>query len=260
MSSPLHFHLEQYDGPLDLLLDLIRKQQIDIYDIPIAQITAQYLEYMQKALEMDMELGSEFVYMAATLIHIKSKLLLPRDPELEKILPEEDPRMELVQKLLEHERFKSAAEMLHQKRVIEEAVWTNPRMAEFLTDDDSPGLAVTLFDLVKTFQGVLERAKSRPSYEIDKDEVSVPDMMNYLRRLFADRKDQPLGARELFERQRSRRAMICLFLAMLELVKLQALALQQMEAFGEIGLKRHDGFDAVFSDEAFLAAIQEGYN
>lgn len=260
MSSPLHFHLEQYDGPLDLLLDLIRKQQIDIYDIPIAQITAQYLEYMQKALEMDIELGSEFVYMAATLIHIKSKLLLPRDPELEKILPEEDPRMELVQKLLEHERFKSAAEMLHQKRVIEEAVWTNPRMAEFLTDDDSPGLAVTLFDLVKTFQGVLERAKSRPSYEIDKDEVSVPDMMNYLRRLFADRKDQPLGARELFERQRSRRAMICLFLAMLELVKLQALALQQMEAFGEIGLKRHDGFDAVFSDEAFLAAIQEGYN
>lgn len=260
MSSPLHFHLEQYDGPLDLLLDLIRKQQIDIYDIPIAQITAQYLEYMQKALEMDMELGSEFVYMAATLIHIKSKLLLPRDPELEKILPEEDPRMELVQKLLEHERFKSAAEMLQQKRVIEEAVWTNPRMAEFLTDDDSPGLAVTLFDLVKTFQGVLERAKSRPSYEIDKDEVSVPDMMNYLRRLFADRQDQPLGARELFERQRSRRAMICLFLAMLELVKLQALALQQMEAFGEIGLKRHDGFDAVFSDEAFLAAIQEGYN
>lgn len=260
MSSPLHFHLEQYDGPLDLLLDLIRKQQIDIYDIPIAQITAQYLEYMQKALEMDIELGSEFVYMAATLIHIKSKLLLPRDPELEKILPEEDPRTELVQKLLEHERFKSAAEMLHQKRVIEEAVWTNPRMAEFLTDDDSPGLAVTLFDLVKTFQGVLERAKSRPSYEIDKDEVSVPDMMNYLRRLFADRPDQPLGARELFERQRSRRAMICLFLAMLELVKLQALALQQMEAFGEIGLKRHQGFDAVFSDEAFLAAIQEGYN
>ena len=261
MSSPLHFHLEQYDGPLDLLLDLIRKQQIDIYDIPIAQITAQYLEYMQKAMELDFELSSEFVYMAATLIHIKSKMLLPRDPELDKILPEEDPRLELVQKLLEHERFKSAAEMLHQKRMIEEAVWTNPRMEEFLGEDDSPGLAVTLFDLVKTFQGVLERAKSRPTYEIDKDDVSVPDMMNYLRRLFQDRaKDAPVGARELFERQRSRRAMICLFLAMLELVKLQALALEQMESFGEIGLKRHQGFDAVFSDEAFLAAIQEGYN
>jgi segregation and condensation protein A len=260
VSTPLHIHLEQYDGPLDLLLDLIRKQQIDIYDIPIAQITAQYLEYMQKAMELDIELSAEFVYMAATLIHIKSKMLLPRDPELDKILPEEDPRAELVEKLLEHERFKTAAEMLQQKRVIEEAVWSNPRMAEFLSEDEGPGLAVTLFDLVKTFQGVLERAKTRPAYEIDKDEVSVPDMMNYLRRLFAGRAAEPLAARELFERQRSRRAMICLFLAMLELVKLQALALEQMEAFGEIGLKRHRSFDAVFADETFLAAIQEGYH
>ena len=96
MSSPLHFHLEQYEGPLDLLLDLIRKQQINIYDIPISKITQQYLDYMQRALELDIELSSEFVYMAATLIHIKSKLLLPRDPELDKIAPEEDPRKELV--------------------------------------------------------------------------------------------------------------------------------------------------------------------
>ena len=99
----MNFHLAQYDGPLDLLLDLIRKQQINIYDIPIASITAQYLEYMQKALELDMELSAEFVFMAATLIHIKSRMLLPRDPELEKIAPEEDPRQELVDRLLEHE-------------------------------------------------------------------------------------------------------------------------------------------------------------
>src|SRR5271154_3118323 len=92
VSSPLNFHLEHYDGPLDLLLDLVRKQQIDIYDIPIAQITAQYLEFMQRALEMDIELSAEFVHMAATLIHIKSKMLLPKDPELEKISPEGDPR------------------------------------------------------------------------------------------------------------------------------------------------------------------------
>src|SRR6202171_683483 len=118
VSAPLNFHLEHYDGPLDLLLDLIRKQEINIYDIPIAQITAQYLEFMQRALEMDVELSAEFVYMAATLIHIKSKLLLPRDPELDKLMPEEDPRRELVDRLLEHERFKNAAEMLHQKRII----------------------------------------------------------------------------------------------------------------------------------------------
>ena len=111
MSSPLNFHLEHYDGPLDLLLDLIRKQEINIYDIPIAQITAQYIDYMQRAAEMNIELSAEFVYMAATLIHIKSKMLLPRDPELEKMDPEEDPRKELVDRLLEHERFKSAADL-----------------------------------------------------------------------------------------------------------------------------------------------------
>ncbi len=110
VSSPLNFHLELYEGPLDLLLDLIRKQQIDIKDIPIATITSQYFEYMEKAREMDIDLGAEFVYMAATLIHIKSKMLLPRDPALESEGDAaEDPRQELVDRLLEHERFKNAA-------------------------------------------------------------------------------------------------------------------------------------------------------
>ncbi|HWY48900.1 MAG TPA: segregation/condensation protein A, partial [Bryobacteraceae bacterium] len=158
---PLNFHLEQYDGPLDLLLDLIRKQQVNIYDIPIASITQQYLEYMQRALELDIELSAEFVYMAATLIHIKSRMLLPKDPELDKISPEEDPRQELVDRLLEHERFKNAAEMLQQKRLVEEAVWSNPQMDKFESEDEGPGLAVSLMDLVKTFQTVLDRAKNR---------------------------------------------------------------------------------------------------
>jgi segregation and condensation protein A len=133
VSSPLNFHLDQYEGPLDLLLDLIRKQQIDIKDIPIATITSQYLEYLEKAREMDIDLGAEFVYMAATLIHIKSKMLLPRDPALQKEGEEaEDPRQELVERLLEHERFKNAAEMLQQKRLIEENVWSNPQLKTFL--------------------------------------------------------------------------------------------------------------------------------
>src|SRR5271154_6577665 len=138
VAAPLNFHLEHYEGPLDLLLDLIRKQEINIYDIPIAQITAQYLEFMQKALEMDVELSAEFVFMAATLIHIKSKMLLPRDPELEKLMPEEDPRKELVDRLLEREPFKSAAEMLHQKRVVEEAVWSNSQIAQFRAEAGDP--------------------------------------------------------------------------------------------------------------------------
>ena len=128
VSSLLNFHLERYEGPLDLLLDLIKKQQVNIYDIPIAQITSQYLTYMQKATELDIELSSEFVFMAATLIHIKSKMLLPRDPELDRISPEEDPRTELVERLIEHERFKNAAEMLQQKRIVEDAIWSNPQI------------------------------------------------------------------------------------------------------------------------------------
>jgi segregation and condensation protein A len=261
-SSPLNIHLEIYEGPLDLLLDLIRRQQINIYDIPISRITAQYLEYMQKAVELSIELGAEFVYMAATLIHIKSKTLLPRDPELDKISPEEDPRKELVDRLLEHERFKNAAEMLQQKRVIEEAVWSNPRIHEFQTDSEEGDLAVTVFDLVKTLQVILERTKSRPIYEVGKEDVTVPDMIQYLKSIFRDlKKQETVPAAELFERQRSRRAMICLFLAILEMVRMQALSLTQGEAFGEIGLKRHKQFEeAAEAQQSTLASIEQEYS
>jgi len=259
VSSPLNFHLEQYEGPLDLLLDLIRKQQINVYDIPIAKITAQYLEYMQKALELDIELSSDFVYMAATLIHIKSRTLLPRDPELEKIAPEEDPRQELVERLIEHERFKNAAEMLQQKRIIEEAIWSNPQIEAFIAEDQGPALAVTIFDLVKTFQGVLDRAKSRPIYEVGKESVSVPDMIQFLKhQLGRSRRQEPLSATRLFENQRSRRAMICLFLAILELVKRQTVELTQGEAFGDIGLRRGSAFEGNDSPEE-LAAVEQDY-
>ncbi len=261
MSSPLNVHLEHYEGPLDLLLDLIRKQQINVYDIPIATITAQYLEYMQKAMELDFELSAEFVYMAATLIHIKSRTLLPRDPELEKISPEDDPRRELVERLLEHERFKNAAEMLQQKRLVEEAIWSNPQIANFVSEDDNPGLAVSLFDLVKTLQEVLERAKSRPIYEIGKEEVSVPDMVQFLRAtLGSNPRNEPVSAQRLFESQRSQRAMICLFLAILELVKLQAVVLVQSEAFGEIALKKHQNFEAAFSSNEDISALENEYS
>lgn len=261
MSSPLNISLEQYEGPLDLLLDLIRKQEINIYDIPIAHITAQYLDYLQRAVALDIELSSEFVYMAATLIHIKSKLLLPRDPELDKIAPEEDPREELVHRLLEHERFKNAAEMLQQKRVVEDAMWSNPQIQHFLAADEGPALAVTIFDLVKTFQSVLERAKNRPIYEIDQDTASVPEMIQFLQReLTNTRRWSPLSATELFERQRSRRAMIVLFLAILEMVKRQSIELTQGEAFGDIGLRRGPAFGRVKENAEELATLEQGYH
>jgi segregation and condensation protein A len=260
VSSPFNFHIAEYEGPLDLLLDLIRKQQINIYEIPIAQITAQYLEYMQKAMELDIELSSDFVYMAATLIHIKSRLLLPRDPELDKISPEEDPRKELVDRLIEHERFKNAAEMLQQKLVIEDAVWSNPQIETFLADEEEPALAVTLFDLVKTLEGVLARVKQRPAYEVGSETVSVPDMIEFLRHQLARSwRQESLSATQLFEKQRSSRAVICLFLAILELVKRQAVELMQGEAFGDIVLRRGSSFDQLAESPQDLAAVEQEY-
>ena len=261
MSPPLNFHLEQYEGPLDLLLDLIRKQQIDIKDIPIAAITAQYLEYMEKAREMDIDLGAEFVYMAATLIHIKSRMLLPRDPALEQEGDDAgDPRQELVERLLEHERFKNAAEMLQQKRMIEENVWSNPQIKAFVSENDDPGLAVTLFDLVKALGEMIERAKTRPVYEIEAADVTVADMIRYLRNEFLDAgENQPVFILRIFERQRTRRSMIALFLAVLEMVRMQAVVLIQKDLFGEIALQRSETFDTVFASDQPIAAIEKDY-
>src|SRR6516165_8968828 len=261
VSSPLDVRLDKYEGPLDLLLDLIRKQQIDIRDIPIAMITSQYLEYLEKARELDIDLGAEFVFMAATLIHIKSKMLLPRDPALAADGDNaEDPRQELVDRLLEHERFKNAAEMLQQKRMIEENVWSNPQVKAFVSEDDDPGLAITLFDLVKAFSEMLERVKNRPVYEVEAGDVTVADMIRYLRDQFKEAgAGQPVFIMRIFEVQRTRRAMIALFLAVLEMVRMQAVVVTQKDLFGEIALKRHGSFDAVFANDQPVSAIDKDY-
>ncbi len=258
-SAPLNFHLEHYEGPLDLLLDLIRKQQIDIRDIPIASITAQYLEFLQKAREMDLDINAEFVFMAATLIHIKSRMLLPVDPALRKEgEAEEDPREELVERLLEHQRYKNAAEMLQQKRLIEENVWSNPQMRQFVAEMDDPGLAVDMFDLVRALSQVMERLQSRPIYEISDESVSVSDMAAHLRALLRETtKDKPLFILQLMEQQRTRRAMICLFLAVLEMVKMQAVNILQKDLFGEIALGKGEHFEDAFDQP--VVALEEDY-
>ena len=260
MSSPLSFQLAQYEGPLDLLLDLIRKQQIDIRDIPIATITSQYLAYMERAREMDIDLGAEFVYMAATLIHIKSRMLLPRDPALgAEDDAGDDPRQELVDRLLEHEKYKNAAEMLQQKRMVEENVWTHPQMNEFGADED-PGLAVTLFDLVKAFGEILERAQNRPTYEVQSEDVTVAEMIGRLRQAITDAGDGPVFILQLFENLRSRRAMIAMFLAVLDLVKVQAVVVRQKDMFGEIALQRHERFEEALASEEPVTDVEKDYN
>jgi segregation and condensation protein A len=257
-SSPLNVHLDRYDGPLDLLLDLIRKQQIDIRDIPIASITSQYLSYLDQAREMDLDIGAEFVFMAATLIHIKSRMLLPVDPALQVGEAQDDPREELVQRLLEHQRFKDAAEMLQQKRIVEENVWSNPQISQFISEIEEPGLAVSLFDLIKSFGDVLERAKNRPVLDVQGEEVSVGDMILHVRSLLsAARRDKPVFILQLMEAQRSRRAMICVFLAVLEMVKTQAVEILQADLFGEIALAKGARFDE--SEAMPPSSIEEEY-
>jgi segregation and condensation protein A len=240
---------EVYEGPLDLLLDLIRKQDIDIYDIPIARITAQYLTYVERMRELDVNVAAEFIYMAAVLIHIKSKMLLPRDP-LAPADAVEDPRSELVNRLLEHEKFKSAAQMLLQKQQIEDAIWSNPSLKEFKdAEGTEPELAADVIDLVKTFQQILDRARSRPILEVDEETVTVGQMIDYLRRRLS-LEDKPVRLKQMLRNIDSRQALVCMFLAMLELVRLQAIQLRQDRMFGEILIRKHVGFDAIMNEQA----------
>src|SRR6202453_3142609 len=211
-----------YEGPLDLLLDLIRKQDIDIYDIPIARITAQYLAYVEKIRELDVNVAADFIYMAAVLIHIKSKMLLPRDPSA-KAEELEDPRTELVNRLLEHEKFKSAAQMLLQKQQIEEAVLSNPALKEFMdAEGTEPEMAADVIDLVKTFQQILERVRTRPVLNVNEETVTVGQMIDYLRKRL-EIESRPIRLKQLLMRVPSRQALVCMSLALLEMSQLQAI-------------------------------------
>src|ERR1700730_13754467 len=238
-----------YEGPLDLLLDLIRKQDIDIYDIPIARITAQYLAYVEKIRELDVNVAADFIYMAAVLIHIKSKMLLPRDlnaaPE-----EQEDPRTELVNRLLEHEKFKSAAQMLLQKQQIEDAVLTNPALKQFMdAEGTEPEMAADVIDLVKTFQQILERVRTRPMINVNEETVTVGQMIDYLRRRLA-LESRPLRLKQLLMRVPSKQALVCMFLALLEMVRLQAIQVRQDKLFGGTSVRKHTHFDDIMNEQA----------
>lgn len=236
-----------YDGPLDLLLDLIRKQDIDIYDIPIAKITAQFLAYVNQLKASDVDVAGEFIYTASLLIHIKSKMLLPR----EKTGPEElaeDPRRELVERLLEHERFKNAAQMLQQKQMLEAATWTNPGVREFKHDAAAePEIAADTTDLVRVFRDIMERMRRRPTFNVQDDSVTVGQMIQFLGRRLA-LEEKPVALRKLLSHSKSERALVAMFLALLELVRLQAVLLRQDRQFSEIFIKKHTEFDAVMTE------------
>ena len=227
-SEELKIVMGEFEGPLDLLLHLIRQEQVSIYDIPVARITDQYLRYLHMLQELDIAVAGDFLVMAATLIELKTRMLLPRDPFAEPEA-EEDPRKELVDQLLEYQKYKAAAQMLWSRATVERAVF---KRAELETDKNNPEVVVGVFDLLKVFQEILARHKEEVLLEIEREEISMTDMLERLRNMVMSTGE--LNLRIFFERARSRRELVLAFLSVLELVRTTEIRLFQQETFGDI--------------------------
>lgn len=228
ITDDLQLQLGEFEGPLDLLLHLIRQEQVSIYDIPVARITDEYLRYLRVMQEMDIAVAGDFLVMAATLIELKTKMLLPRDP-LAPQAEEEDPRTDLVNQLLEYQKYKAAAQMLWSKAQVEQAVF---KRAEIETDKNNPEVAVGLFDLLKVFQNILARHKEEVLMEIEREEISMAEMLERLRNMVMSASE--LNLRVFFERAKTRRELVLAFLSVLELVRTTEIKLFQRETFGDI--------------------------
>ena len=227
--------LDSFEGPLDLLIHLIKKNEVNIYDIPIAIITAQYLDTIQLMQELDLDVAGESLVMAATLIHIKSKMLLPR-PETAAGVEgdEEDPRDALVRRLLEHQKFKAAAGLLHEREQVRSAQWQLPdeRIAAIAGDGYEPELEVDLFSLLAAFQAVVQRAKLRPKVLLPPDQMPVEVRIEQLLARLSE--TQACGFEDLFADVEDRGGLIVTFLALLEMIRLQLVRVFQAGSFGPI--------------------------
>lgn len=246
MENAPTLHLENYEGPLDLLLDLIRRQELNLFDIPIAQVTRQYHDALQRMEQMDVEIAGDFILLASTLVHIKSKMLLPHDPADAGDEIEEDPRGDLVQQLLEHEKFKNAAQMLREKQMVEAVSWSIPDIETFAGEQGE--MVVSLWDLVKAFQYALEHPPEDATYDIVREEITVAQMMEEIRRVLAGT-GKPLPLVDLVKRFPTKRGLITLFLALLEMIRLESIVAVQKELFGAIFLRKHRLFDTVMGDD-----------
>jgi segregation and condensation protein A len=229
VTDDLQIVLGEFEGPLDLLLHLIRQEQVSIYDIPVARITDEYLRYLRLMQEMDIAVAADFLVMAATLIELKTKMLLPRDPFAPPEAEEDDPRRDLVDQLLEYQKYKAAAQMLWSRATIERAIF---RRAEIETDKNNPEVAVGVFDLLRVFNDILARHKEEVLMEIEREEVTLAEMLERLRNMVMSAGE--LNLRIFFERTRSRRELVLAFLSVLELVRTTEIKLFQPQTFGEI--------------------------
>jgi segregation and condensation protein A len=214
MASPYRINLPVYEGPLDLLLDLIRKQEMDIHNIPIAKVTEQYLDYLHQLEKLDIDVSAE--------------------------------------------KFKNAAQLLYQKQQVEDHVWSHPDRTLYTGDEVQGELVVSLVDLVKTFQQILERKKDIKKFELHHETVTIAQMMDRLRQRLASHED-PISLIDFFETCATRNAMIVALLAVLEMVRMQAVLLVQSELFSDIRLRKHKMFDAVFAGPDAMSQIEEQY-
>jgi segregation and condensation protein A len=232
-SDELKITLGKFAGPLDLLLYLIKQEQANIFDIPIARITDEYLKYVRLMKSLDIAVAADFLVMAATLIEIKSKMLLPRDPSAPEEEEFEDPRKELVDRLLEYEKYKSAAQMLYERTTIEQAVFARGRIE---SDENNAEVDASVFDILTVFQKILARHRDEVQMEIQREEISLADMIKTLKKRIFD--EIELSVTAFFEEMHSKRELVTAFIAVLEIVRTDGIRLIQKKTFGDIVLKK----------------------
>lgn len=234
-SEELKIKIGDFAGPLDLLLFLIKQEQANIFDIPIAKITQKYLEYIQIMKKLDIAVAADFLVMAATLIEIKSKMLLPRDPSVVDEEEFEDPRQELVDRLLEYEKFKTAAGMLYERSTVEQAIF---KRGPIESDENNAEVDASVFDLLTVFQKIAARHIDEVKMEIEREEISLADMIKSLRKRIHELGEVSLL--EFFEEMHSRRELVTAFIAVLEIVRTESIRLLQKTTFGDIILRKSE--------------------
>lgn len=231
--------LELFEGPLDLLLYLVKKDHLNIYDIPVASVTQQYLAYLELMRFLDLNIAGEFLVMAATLMQIKSKMLLPAQEAEQLEEQEQDPRAELVKQLLEYQKFKEIAENLRQKELEQKEVFRRPKLAQEEIPKDSGGyFEASIFDLLTAFSGVLKEVPKELLYEVIKEEYTIEEKTHEILHLLLNRRSVRIG--ELFVKAQNKLEIIATFLAILELIRLREIVARQKELFAEIEIFRNE--------------------
>ncbi|HXH68842.1 MAG TPA: segregation/condensation protein A [Pyrinomonadaceae bacterium] len=229
----IKLQLGEFAGPLDLLLFLIKQEQANIFDIPIARITDEYLRYIRLIKSLDISLAADFLVMAATLIEIKSKMLLPREILSEMGEEIEDPRKDLIDRLLEHQKFKNASQMLYERSTVEQAVFTRGQIE---SDENNLETSATVFDLLTVFQKILGRHKAEFQMKIEREEMSLAEMLKQIKdRIY---KSKELNLLEIFGAMHSRQELVLAFIAVLELVRTESIKLVQNKTFGDVILRK----------------------